>query len=186
MDSMITAAARALAAGDLLGVLKRVGLREDAPALALRGIAMAQLGDYERAKVLLRRAARAFGPAEAVAHARCVVAHAEVALALRDVSAAERGLPEAVALLERRGDAANAAFARLVQVRRLILLGEVERHEALHVKALNRYGKPVKLKVDGWMARIFQHEIDHLNGVLFTDLATRVWKPTAEEEIPLD
>ena len=66
------------------------------------------------------------------------------------------------------------------------LLGEVERHEALQVKALNRYGKPVKLKVDGWMARIFQHEIDHLNGVLFTDLATRVWKPTAEEEIPLD
>jgi peptide deformylase len=66
------------------------------------------------------------------------------------------------------------------------LLGEVERYEALQVKALNRYGKPVKLKVEGWMARIFQHEIDHLNGVLFTDLATRVWKPTAEEEIPLD
>jgi peptide deformylase len=66
------------------------------------------------------------------------------------------------------------------------LIGEVERHEALQVKALNRYGKPVKLKVDGWLARIFQHEIDHLNGVLFTDLATRVWKPTAEEETPLD
>jgi peptide deformylase len=66
------------------------------------------------------------------------------------------------------------------------LLGEVERHEAIQVKGLNRYGKPQKLKVDGWMARIFQHEIDHLNGVLFTDLATRVWKPTAEEEVPLD
>jgi peptide deformylase len=66
------------------------------------------------------------------------------------------------------------------------LLGEVERHEALQVKALNRFGKPVKLKVDGWTARIFQHEMDHLNGVLFTDLATRVWKPTAEEETPLD
>jgi peptide deformylase len=66
------------------------------------------------------------------------------------------------------------------------LVGEVERHEAIQVKALNRYGKPVKLKVDGWMARIFQHEIDHLNGVLFTDLSTRVWKPTAEEETPLD
>ncbi len=66
------------------------------------------------------------------------------------------------------------------------LIGEVERHEAIQVKALNRYGKPVKLKVDGWMARIFQHEIDHLNGVLFTDLSTRVWKPTAEEETPLD
>ena len=66
------------------------------------------------------------------------------------------------------------------------LIGEVERHEAIQVKALNRYGKPVKLKVDGWMARIFQHEIDHLNGVLFTDLSTRVWKPTSEEETPLD
>jgi len=66
------------------------------------------------------------------------------------------------------------------------LVGEVERHEAIQVKALNRYGKPVKLKVDGWLARIFQHEIDHLNGVLFTDLSTRIWKPTAEEETPLD
>ena len=66
------------------------------------------------------------------------------------------------------------------------LIGEVERHEAIQVKALNRHGQPVKLKVDGWTARIFQHEIDHLNGVLFTDLATRIWKPTAEEETPLD
>jgi hypothetical protein len=73
MDSLITAAARALAAGDLLGVLKRVGLRGDAPALALRGIAMAQLGDFVRAKALLQNAARAFGPREAVARARCVV-----------------------------------------------------------------------------------------------------------------
>ena len=81
MDSLITAAARALAAGDALGALKRVALRDDAPALALRGIAMAQLGDLVRAKALLRRAARAFGPREAVARARCVVAEAEVALA---------------------------------------------------------------------------------------------------------
>jgi peptide deformylase len=66
------------------------------------------------------------------------------------------------------------------------LIGEVERYEAIQVKALNRHGKPVKLKVDGWMARIFQHEIDHLNGVLFTDHATRVWKPGEEEETPLD
>jgi peptide deformylase len=66
------------------------------------------------------------------------------------------------------------------------LIGEVERHEALHVKALNRHGKPIKLKVDGWLARIFQHEIDHLNGVIFTDLATRVWQPKDEDEIPLD
>ena len=60
--------------------------------------------------------------------------------------------------------------------------GEVERHEAIQVKALNRYGKQQKLKVDGWMARIFQHEIDHLNGVLFTDLAARVWKFQENEE----
>jgi peptide deformylase len=66
------------------------------------------------------------------------------------------------------------------------LIGEVERHEAIQVKALNRHGQPIKLKVDGWMARIFQHEIDHLNGVLFTDLSTRVWKPSADEETPLD
>jgi peptide deformylase len=60
--------------------------------------------------------------------------------------------------------------------------GEVERHEAIQIKGLNRFGKPQKLKVDGWMARIFQHEIDHLNGVLFTDLATRLWKFQPEEE----
>jgi hypothetical protein len=82
---MITAAARALAAGDALGALKRVALRDDAPALALRGIAMAQLGDLDRAKTLLRRAARAFGPKEAVARARCVVAEAEIALVSRDL-----------------------------------------------------------------------------------------------------
>jgi len=66
------------------------------------------------------------------------------------------------------------------------LHGEVERHQAIQVRALNRHGKPVKLKVEGWMARIFQHEIDHLNGVLFTDLATSVWKPKEDEETPLD
>ena len=80
MDSLITAAALALAAGDPLGALKRVALRDDAPALALRGIAMAQLGDFVRAKALLRSAARAFGPKEAAARARCIVAEAEVAL----------------------------------------------------------------------------------------------------------
>ncbi len=127
MDSAISTAARALSAADPLTALKHVALRSDPPALALRGIAMAQLGELSHAKALLRRAARRFGAGEPLARARCVVAHAEVALALRDFAAAERGLPEAVALLEKRGDLANAAFARLVQVRRLILLGEVER-----------------------------------------------------------
>src|SRR5215204_299675 len=100
MDSLITAAARALATGDVLGALKRVGLRDDAPALALRGIAMAQLGDLERAKVLLRRAARAFSPREAVARARCVVAEAEIALVSRDLGWPAKTLDGARAALE--------------------------------------------------------------------------------------
>src|SRR5215510_4390237 len=116
MDSLITAAARALAAGDPLGALKRVALRDDAPALALRGIAMAQLGDLARAKVLLRRAARAFGPKEAVARARCVVAEAEVALASRDLSWPEKRLESARTTLEAHGDRANAAHARYVEI----------------------------------------------------------------------
>jgi peptide deformylase len=62
------------------------------------------------------------------------------------------------------------------------LVGEVERHAAVQVKGLNRHGKPMKIKAEGWLARIFQHEIDHLNGVLFTDRATRVWKPQDEVE----
>lgn len=66
------------------------------------------------------------------------------------------------------------------------LVGEVDRHEVIVVKALNRYGKPVKIKAEGWLARIFQHEIDHLEGVLYTDLTDKVWKPRDDEEIPLD
>src|SRR5262245_24461695 len=100
MDSLITAAARALAAGDPLGALKRVALRNDAPALALRGTAMAQLGDLVRAKDLLQRAARGFGPREAVARARCVVAEAEIALVSRDLSWSAQALHSARATLE--------------------------------------------------------------------------------------
>jgi hypothetical protein len=130
MDSVITAAGRALAAGDPLGALKRVALRDDAPALALRGIAMAQLGDLARAKALLRSAARAFGPGEAVARARCVVAEAEVALAARDLSSPAKALDVARATLEAHGDRVNAAHARYLAMRRLLLigrLGEAER-----------------------------------------------------------
>lgn len=133
MDSLITAAAPALAAGDPLGALNRVALREDAAALALRGIAMAQLGDLDRAKLLLRRAARAFGPKESVARARCVVAEAEIALVSRDLSWPEKALDAARATLEHHGDWANAAHARHLQVRRLLLigsLGEAERRLA--------------------------------------------------------
>ncbi len=66
------------------------------------------------------------------------------------------------------------------------LVGEVERHTAITVKALNRRGQPVKYKISGWLARIFQHEIDHLDGVVYTDRATRVWKPREGEEAPVD
>ncbi len=126
MDSLIAAAARALAAGDALGALKRVALRDDPPALALRGIAMAQLGEQPRARELLRRAARGFGAHEALARARCVVAGAEVALAMRDLQISPRALAVATATLEARADRANALQAHLIAVRRLILLGRLD------------------------------------------------------------
>ena len=129
MDSLITAAARALAAGDALGALNRVALRDDAPALALRGIAMARLGDLVRAKALLRSAARAFGPKEAVARARCVVAEAEIALVSRDLGWPAKALDAARATLEKHGDWVNAAHARHLEVRRLLLIGRLAEAE---------------------------------------------------------
>jgi len=129
MDSLITAAARALAAGDPLGALNRIALRDDAPALALRGIAMAQLGNLVRAKALLRRAARAFGPKEAVARARCVVAEAEIALVSRDLGWPAKALEAARATLDEHGDRLNAAHARYLEVRRLLLIGRLDEAE---------------------------------------------------------
>jgi hypothetical protein len=129
MDSLITAAARALAAGDPLGALKRVALRDDAPALALRGIAMAQLGEFARAKELLRKATRAFSPKESVARARCVVAEAEIALASRDLGWPAKALDAARATLEAHGDLVNAAHARYLEVRRLVLIGRLDEAE---------------------------------------------------------
>ena len=129
MDSLINAAARALAKGDPLGALKRIALRNEAPALALRGIAMAQLGDLPRAKLLLRSAARAFGPTEAVARARCVVAEAEIALASRDLGWPAKALDAARVTLEGHGDRANAAHARYLQARRLLLIGRIDEAE---------------------------------------------------------
>jgi hypothetical protein len=130
MDSMITAAGRALRAGSPLAALKLISLRDDAPALALRGIAMAQLGDYARARELLKRAARAFGAHEELARARCVVAEAEVALAMRDLRSSPRALAAAAAALDARADRANAVHARLIAVRRLLLLGRLGEAEA--------------------------------------------------------
>ena len=135
MDSLIAASARALATGDALGALKHVALRDDPPALALRGIAMAQLGELARARELLRRAARAFGSHEILARARCVVAQAEVALALRDLAGSPRPLAAAAAVLEARADHANATQARLIAVRRLVLLGRLD-EAALALAAL--------------------------------------------------
>jgi len=126
MDSLIAAAARALVVGDVLGALQRVGLRDDPPALALRGIAMAQLGEYPRARELLRRATRGFGAHEELARARCVVAEAEVALAMRDLRGSPRALAAAAATLEAHADRANALQARLIAVRRLLLLGRLD------------------------------------------------------------
>ncbi|CAN7408624.1 helix-turn-helix domain-containing protein [Pseudomonas sp. V98_8] len=126
MDSLITAAAQALAAGDPLGALDRIALREDAPALALRGIAMAQLGDLVRAKALVRRASRAFGPKEVVARARCTVAEAEIALASRDLGWPVKALEAARVTLQAHGDLINAAHARYLGIRRLLLIGRLD------------------------------------------------------------
>lgn len=129
MDSLIKAAARALAAGDPLAAVNRIALRDDAPALALRGIAMAQLGDRARAKALLRSAARAFGPKEAVARARCVVGEAEIALVSRDLGWPPKALEAARATLEEHGDRLNAAYARYLEARRLLLMGRLDEAE---------------------------------------------------------
>jgi hypothetical protein len=126
MDSLTAAAARALVTGDPLGALKLVALRDDPPALALRGIALAQLSEHPRARELLRRAARGFGTHEDLARARCVVAEAEVALAMRDFSGSPRTLAAAAATLEAHADHANALQARLIAVRRLLMLGRLD------------------------------------------------------------
>src|SRR5260221_113441 len=162
MASLITAAAQALAAGDPFGALNRVALRDDAPALALRGIAMAQLGDLVRAKALLRRAARAFGPKEAVARARCVVAEVEIALASRDLGWPAKALDAARTTLEEHGDRVNAAHARYLEVRRLPLIGPLE--ESAHARTLGE-AWPGDVPRDLLLARAF--------GATFTDESHR-------------
>jgi tetratricopeptide (TPR) repeat protein len=134
MDSMITAGARALAAGDALAALKLVALRDDPPAVALRGIAMAQLGEHPRARELLRRAARGFGTREALGRARCIVAEAEVALAMRDLGGSPRALAAASSTLEAHADRANALQAKLIAARWLLLLGRLDEAAAALAK----------------------------------------------------
>jgi hypothetical protein len=140
MDSLVTSAARALAAGDPLAALKRIALRDDPPALALRGVAMAQLGDLDRARALLARAAAGFGPRERLARARCQVAVGEIALAARDLGRPS-ALPSAIRTLEARGDRANAALGRLVAARRALLVGAVDQ-AARALAALELDGAP--------------------------------------------
>lgn len=144
MDSLIAASARALAAGDPLGALKQVALRDDPPALALRGIAMAQLGEHPRARDLLRRAARGFGSHEELARARCIVAEAEVALAVRDLGGTSRALMSAIATLEAHADRANALHARLIAARKLLLIGRLDAARAM-LAALDTSGMPAAL-----------------------------------------
>jgi hypothetical protein len=145
MDSFITAAARALALGDPLGALKRVALRDDAPALALRGIAMAQLGEFARAKELLQKAAKSFGFKEAIARARCIVAEAEIALASRDLAWPTKALDAARLILEEHGDWINAAHARQLEIRRLVLIGRLDEAEQL-LKSVDTKRLPPALK----------------------------------------
>jgi len=139
MDSQVNAAARALATGDVLLALKHVGRRDDPPALALRGVAMAQLGELGRARELLHVAARAFGNAEPLARARCITAEAEIALAARDLAPNDAGLVGARKVLEARGDRRNALHARCIEIRRLVILGRIERAERA-LAALDRTG----------------------------------------------
>jgi hypothetical protein len=129
MDSLIKAAARSLSTGDPLKALNFIALRDDAPALALRGIAMAQLGDLARARTLLRRAARAFGPREAVGRARCAVAEAEIALVSRHLGWPAKPLDSASTVLDQHGDRANAAHARYLAIRHLLLIGRLDQAE---------------------------------------------------------
>jgi tetratricopeptide (TPR) repeat protein len=144
MDSLIAAAARALAAGDTLGALDRVALRNDPPALALRGIAMAQLGEHSRARELLRRAARSFGAREQLSRARCLVAEAEVALLMRDLRGPPRALNAAMSTLEAHGDLANALQARVIAARRLLLLGRLS-EAAFLLERIDTRGLPATL-----------------------------------------
>lgn len=153
MDSLITAAARALAAGDPLAALKRVALREDPSALALRGIAMAQLGELARAKELLQRAARSFGADEATARARCLVAEAEIALVLRDLGRPMQTLGAARAALEAYGDRANAAHAGYLEARGLLLIGRLDESERT-LEALDVDALPQASRTGYWLVAV--------------------------------
>jgi hypothetical protein len=145
MDSLITAAAQALAVGDPFRALNLIARRNDPPALALRGIAFAQLGDLSRARALVRDAGRAFGSREPVSRARCVVAEAEIAFASRDIGWQPKALDAARVTLEAHGDLINAAHARYLEIRRLALIGHLDAAERA-LNALNPARLPPALR----------------------------------------
>ncbi len=181
MDSSIDVAGRALRSGDPLDALRRVALREDPAGLALRGIAMAQLGDLGRARGLLRRAARGFGPRETVARARCLTAEAEVALAARDLAWPPRALAEALRTLAAHGDRENAAHARLLQIRRLLLLGRVDDAEGAYA-ALELGAGPARLAAAaalvGFEIALRRGQAEHAREAL-----ARAWEAAARSGI---
>lgn len=172
MDALIAAAGRAPSQGDVLGALQRVALRDDPPALALRGIAMAQLGEWADARQLLRRATRGFGMHEVLARARCLVAEAEVALALRELGGAPQRLADAAAALQARGDLANAVHARQIALRRLRM---ADAHDALQQArtAAAQSGVPA-----------LQAEVDAA-AALPAQMAARLWQPGGAAALPL-
>jgi tetratricopeptide (TPR) repeat protein len=163
VDPGLDAAAKALTRADPLGALRHVALRKDAPALALRGIATAQLGDFPAARRLLARAARGFRANDAAAHARCLAAEAEIALECRDLDAARKSLTVALAVLERTGDHENAWFCRLQLVRLLVLLGRLDQAEAA-LSRLERRDLPARMRA--------------LLGLLGADIAMRSLRPS--------
>ncbi len=174
MDSLITAAARLLAAGDPVGALKLVALRNDASGLALRGIALAQLGEHPRARELLRAAAKAFGPRETVARARCIVAEAEIALVSRDLSWTARRLDAARATLEEHGDLANAAHARYLGIRHLLLVGKLDEAERALTQVPARVPLPLKIGHELILAQIAMRRLRTREARSALDRASRV------------
>lgn len=188
MDALISAAARALAAGDPLAALKQVALRDDPSALALRGIAMAQLGELQRARELLRRAARGFGTREPLARARCMVAESEVALALRDLGASPRALGAVADTLQSRGDARNAVLARLVSARRALMLGRLAACESA-LAGLQGMALPATLSAVAELARTelalrrLQVGVAHAALARARDAAGRAGVPALQAEV---
>jgi hypothetical protein len=174
MDSLITAAAQKLAGGDPIGALKLVALRDDASGLALRGIALAQLGEYPRARELLRTAARAFTPREAVARARCVVAEAEIALVMRDIDWTAKALGGARATLERHGDRLNAALARGIEIRRLLLLGRLDEARAAMAQAPPALSMMLEVTEELARAQIAMRHVDAARARTSLDRAAQI------------